>query len=153
VLLSEPSPYSNTNDIQLSLSKHIIRPWEEIINNKNITDIRYEKEVTLHILDYTKSIEFQIVGMLKESSHSPILVQETCNSKEPLWMDGLLVMVITIQEDISVIPNNFHLGIDTSCSGQISSSQLVPNMGEQHQQLKFRLPVFKSHQSNSKKRA
>jgi hypothetical protein len=91
--------------------------------------------------------------MLKESSHSPILVQETCNSKEPLWMDGLLVMVITIQEDISVIPNNLHLSIDTSCSGQISSSQLVPNMGEQHQQLKFRLPVFKSHQSNSKKRA
>jgi hypothetical protein len=42
--------------VQLSLSKPIIRAWEEIRENKHITCIRYEKEVTFHILEYTKPI-------------------------------------------------------------------------------------------------
>jgi hypothetical protein len=43
----------------------------------------------------------------------------TCKSKEPLWVDGFLVMVINSQEDMSVIPTNSLLSIDTSCSGEI----------------------------------
>jgi hypothetical protein len=74
--LSEPSPNSSTDDVHLSLSKWIIKPWEEIKNNKHITSIRYEKEVTFHNPDYSKPIQFKSVGLLQESSYSPTLVQE-----------------------------------------------------------------------------
>jgi hypothetical protein len=81
--LSEPTSYTSADEdevvheqVQLSLSKPIIRPWEEIRDNKHITCIRYEKEVTFHILDYTKPIQFQSVGFLQESSYSPAPVQE-----------------------------------------------------------------------------
>ena len=49
--LNELTPNSSTNDVQLSLSKWIIRLWEEIRNNKHITVIRYEKEVTFLLTD------------------------------------------------------------------------------------------------------
>jgi hypothetical protein len=38
--------------------------------------IGYEKDVTFHNPDYTKPIQFQSVGLLQESSHSPAPVQE-----------------------------------------------------------------------------
>jgi hypothetical protein len=66
----------NEDEVQLPLSKPIIRPWEEIRNNKHITDIRYEKEVTFHILDYTKPIQFQSVGLLQEGPYSSAPIQE-----------------------------------------------------------------------------
>jgi hypothetical protein len=60
----------------LSISKPIIEPWEEIKHNKHKICIRYEKEVTFHISDYTKSIQFHNVGFLQEGSHSTVPVQE-----------------------------------------------------------------------------
>jgi hypothetical protein len=81
--LSEPTSDTSADEdevvheqVQLSLSKPIIRPWEEIRDNKHITCIGYEKEVTFHIPDYTKPIQFQSVGLLQESSYSPAPVQE-----------------------------------------------------------------------------
>jgi hypothetical protein len=74
--LSEPASDSSTNEDQLSLSKPVIRPWEQIINNKHKIDIEYEKDVTFHNLDYTKLIQFQSVGLLQDGSHSPAPVQE-----------------------------------------------------------------------------
>jgi hypothetical protein len=56
--LNETAPNSSTDDVQLSLSKPVIRPWEEIRHNKHRTGIRYEKDVTFHIPDYTKPIQF-----------------------------------------------------------------------------------------------
>jgi len=41
-----------------------------------------------------------------------------------------------------------HLAVE-----RLSSSQLVPNRGEQHQRVNVMLPVLKSHQSRSNKRA
>jgi hypothetical protein len=58
--LSETTSNSSIDEVHLTLSKPIIRPWEEIRNNKHITNIRYEKEVTFHNPDYTKEIQFQI---------------------------------------------------------------------------------------------
>jgi hypothetical protein len=74
--LNEPALDMNANEIQLPLSKPIIRPWEEIKNNKHIIGIGYEKEVTFHIPDYTKPIKFQSVGLLREGSYSPAPIQE-----------------------------------------------------------------------------
>jgi hypothetical protein len=74
--LSETTPDSSTYKVQLSLSKWIIRPWEEIRNNKHRTGIGYEKDVTFHIHDYTKLIQFQSVGLLQDGSHSPTPFQE-----------------------------------------------------------------------------
>jgi hypothetical protein len=59
--LSEPTSDTSADEdevvheqVQLSLSKPIIRPWEEIRNNKHKTGIRYDKEVTFHTPDYSK---------------------------------------------------------------------------------------------------
>jgi hypothetical protein len=64
------------NKFMLSLSKPIIRPWEEIGDNKHRTGIIYEKEVTFHISDYIKPIQFQSVEFLQEVSTSPIPIQD-----------------------------------------------------------------------------
>jgi hypothetical protein len=63
------------NQTQNTLSKPIIRPWEEIIYNKNRTGLGYDKEVTFHIPDYSRPIKFQSVGFLQEDSLSPVQVQ------------------------------------------------------------------------------
>jgi hypothetical protein len=60
--------------VQNTLSKPIIRPWEEISYNKNKTGLGYDNEVTFHILDYSKPIKFQSVGFLQEVSTSPVQV-------------------------------------------------------------------------------
>jgi hypothetical protein len=69
-----PLPRISMQQVQNNLSKPIIRPWEEIIYNKNRARLGYDKEVTFHILDYSKPIEFQSLGFLQEYSLSPVLV-------------------------------------------------------------------------------
>jgi hypothetical protein len=70
--LSEPTSDSSTDEDQIPLSKTIIRPWEEIRNNKHRTSIGYEKEVTFHIqiipnrsssrvLDYFKKVHIHLL--------------------------------------------------------------------------------------------
>jgi hypothetical protein len=70
-----PLPQISKKHVQNTLSKPIIRPWEEIIYNKNRTGLGYDKEVTFHIPDYSKPIQFQSVGFLQEFSTSPIIVE------------------------------------------------------------------------------
>jgi hypothetical protein len=47
-------PHISKQQVQNTLSKPIIRPWEEIIYKKNRTRLGYDKEVTFHIPDYSK---------------------------------------------------------------------------------------------------
>ena len=54
----------------------MIRAWEVIINNKCIISLGYEKEVSFHILDYSKPIQFQSTRFLQENSSSPAPVQD-----------------------------------------------------------------------------
>jgi hypothetical protein len=49
-----------------TLSKPIIRPWEEISYNKHRTGLGYDKEVTFHILDYSKRIHFKVQDSFKK---------------------------------------------------------------------------------------
>jgi hypothetical protein len=74
--LSEHASYMNENEVKLPFSKLIIKPWEEIRHTKHRTCIRYEKEVTFHIPDDNKPIQFQSVGLLQENSYSPAPIQE-----------------------------------------------------------------------------
>jgi hypothetical protein len=74
--LNETMPDSSTYGVQLFLSKWIIRPWEEIKNNRHKTGIGYGNDVNFHNLDYTKPIQFQSVALQQESSHSSAPVQE-----------------------------------------------------------------------------
>jgi len=64
--LSEPTSNISADEFHLSLSKPIIKPWEEIRNNKHRIGIGYEKEFTFHIPNYTKPIEFKSVGFFKK---------------------------------------------------------------------------------------
>jgi hypothetical protein len=57
-------------------------------------------------------------GKHNHPSEQMFQTQEICKSKEPLWVDDFLAMVINSQEDISVIPKNSFSSIDTSCSGK-----------------------------------
>jgi hypothetical protein len=57
-------------------------------------------------------------------------MQEICKSKEPLWVDHFLEMVINIQEDISIILTNSFSSIDTFCNEKIAYSHLVVNRGD-----------------------
>jgi hypothetical protein len=52
--LNETTPDSSAKEDQLPLSNPVIRPWEEITNNKHIIGIKYENEVTFPIPDYIK---------------------------------------------------------------------------------------------------
>ena len=61
--------------MQNTLSKPIIRPWEEIINNKHRTGLRYENDLNFHIPDYSKPIQFVSVGFLHENLTSPVSVK------------------------------------------------------------------------------
>jgi hypothetical protein len=61
--------------VQNTISKPIIRPWEEIKYNKNRIGLGYDKEVTFHIPNYSKPIKFQSDGFLQEVSTSPIEIQ------------------------------------------------------------------------------
>lgn len=61
--------------VQNDLSKPIIKPWEEICDNKHKIGLGYDKEVTFHIPDYSRPIHFQSVGFLQGDSTSPVSVQ------------------------------------------------------------------------------
>ena len=61
-----------------TFSKPIIIPWEEINNNKHRLGLGYDKEVTFHIPNYSRPIQFQIYGFLQENSSSLVLVQHQC---------------------------------------------------------------------------
>jgi hypothetical protein len=76
-----PLPHILKKQVKNNLSKPIIITWEEIIYNKNITRLGYDKEFTFHIPDYSKPIKFQSVGFLQEDSLSHVQVHhhnETC---------------------------------------------------------------------------
>lgn len=64
-------------EVPLALLKPIIRPWEKIVHNKHKTDLGYDKKVSFHIPNYSKPIQFQSVGFLKESSSSSTLVKSS----------------------------------------------------------------------------
>ena len=55
-------------EVQLALPKPIIRPWEELVHNKRRTDLGYDKDMSFHILDYSKPIQFQSFGFLHDNS-------------------------------------------------------------------------------------
>ena len=48
-----PLQQISKQQVHNTLSKPIIRPWEEIIYNKHRTRPGYEKEATFHLLDYS----------------------------------------------------------------------------------------------------
>ena len=58
--------------MQPASPKPIIIPWEELVHNKHRTGLGYDKELSFHILDYSKTIKFQSVGFLLDSS--PLVV-------------------------------------------------------------------------------
>ena len=99
--------------VENTFSKSIIRPWEEINYNKNITRLGYDKEVTYHTPDYSKPIQFQSLGFLQEDSPSPVPVQhqnakcQHCNRvghKEnqcfDLHLASILASITILQTDV-----------------------------------------------------
>ena len=75
---SHSMPSSSTDmragvEIQSALPKPIIRPWEELVHNKHKTSLGYDKELSFHILDYSKLIKFQSVKFLHDSSPTTVL--------------------------------------------------------------------------------
>lgn len=62
-------------EIHPALPKLIIRPWEELVNNKHRIGLGYDKEASFHILDYSKPIQFQSVGFLHDNS--PVVVSNS----------------------------------------------------------------------------
>jgi len=57
VLISE-ADLNTSVEIQFALPKPIIKPWEELVNNKHITSFGYDKDASLHIPDYSNPIQF-----------------------------------------------------------------------------------------------
>ena len=55
----------------------IIKPWEEINHKKHRTGLGYDKEVIVHIPNYSKTIMLQSVGFIKESSYSSTPLQSS----------------------------------------------------------------------------
>jgi hypothetical protein len=51
--------------VQISLYKPIIRPWEEIREKKHKVGISYEKKVIFQILDYTKQYFSKVSDFIK----------------------------------------------------------------------------------------
>ena len=44
------------DEVQLGLSKPIVRPWEELVHNQHRLGLVYKEAVTFFILDYSKPI-------------------------------------------------------------------------------------------------
>jgi len=59
-------------EIQRSLPKPIIRPWKELVNNKHKIGLGYDKDVSFHIPDYSKPVQFHSVGFIHDSSPSVV---------------------------------------------------------------------------------
>ena len=58
-------------EVQLALPKPIIRPWEQLVHNKHRTGLGYDKDLSFHIPDYAKPIQFQSAGFIYDSSPAP----------------------------------------------------------------------------------
>lgn len=54
-------------EVQYVLPKSIIKPWEEILNNRNKISLGYGKGVYFNILYYSNPIQFQSFGFLHDS--------------------------------------------------------------------------------------
>ena len=52
--------------------KPIIRPWEQIVHNKHIVGLGYDKDFSFHIPDYSKPIKFQSVRFVHDNSPSAV---------------------------------------------------------------------------------
>lgn len=65
------------HQVHLYLSKPIIRSWEKNYNNKHRIGLGYEKEITVHIHDYSKLVQFVSVGFLDE-----YLKEKDCNVQQ-----------------------------------------------------------------------
>ena len=62
--------HTNTK-IQPTLPKPIIRPWEELVHNKHRNGHGYDKDMSFHIPNYSKPIQFQSAGFIHDSSLVP----------------------------------------------------------------------------------
>lgn len=58
-------------ETQSALPKPIIRPWEQLVHNKHKTGLGYVKDLSFHIPDYSKPIQFQSAGFIHDSSSAP----------------------------------------------------------------------------------
>ena len=58
-------------ETQSALPKPIIRPWEQLVHNKHRTGLGYDKDLSFHIPDYAKPIQFQSAGFIHDSSAAP----------------------------------------------------------------------------------
>ena len=67
--------HTSKQSMQNTLSKPIIKNWEEIINNKHRTWLGYENHLTFHIPNYSKPIRFVSARFLHENLISPISVK------------------------------------------------------------------------------
>jgi hypothetical protein len=61
--------------VQNNLTTPIVKPWEEIHNDKHETRIKYDKEVTFHIIYYSRPIHFHSLGFLQGDSNSLVAIQ------------------------------------------------------------------------------
>jgi hypothetical protein len=55
-----------SQDSQNDLSKMVVRPWEELLFNKNRHGLGYDKGNNFHIPDYSKPVQFVSAGFLEE---------------------------------------------------------------------------------------
>ena len=55
-------------EVQFALPKTIIRPWEQLVHNKHRTSLGYDKDLSFHIPDYSKPIQFQSAGFIHDIS-------------------------------------------------------------------------------------
>ena len=58
-------------ETQSALPKPIIRPWEQLVHNKHRTGLGYDKDLSFHIPDYAKPIQFQSAGFIHDNSSAP----------------------------------------------------------------------------------
>jgi len=58
-------------ETQFALPKPIIRPWEQLVYNKHVTGLGYDKDLSFHIPDFSKPIQFQSAGFIHDSSLAP----------------------------------------------------------------------------------
>jgi hypothetical protein len=55
-----------SQDSQNDLSKMVVRPWEELLFNKDRHGLGYDKGNNFHIPDYSKPVQFVSAGFLEE---------------------------------------------------------------------------------------
>ena len=58
-------------ETQSALPKPIIKPWEQLVHNKHRIGLGYDKDLSFHIPDYAKPIQFQSARFIHDSSPAP----------------------------------------------------------------------------------